>query len=74
MSAIGNGKVKILVELVLPQGVETEEAVAYVREAVKSWAGSLQPPGTDGGGSNPDAPGDPMFNLDAKTVKVRLWG
>jgi hypothetical protein len=73
MSVTGK-KVKILVEMTLPPGVEETEAVAYVREAVKSWAGSLQPPGIDGGGDNADTPGDPMFQLDAKTVKARLWG
>lgn len=67
-------RIKILVDFKLPEGAKPEDAVAYVEEAVKSWSGSLQPPGMGGGGPDPNEPGDPMYNLDSSTVSARFWG
>jgi len=62
-------KIRLVVELTLPEGATQTRARAYVEEAVQCWAGSLQPPGADLGDGTV-AQGDPMFNLDKDTVKV----
>lgn len=58
--------VKFTVSLPLPPGATVRDAQDYVFEAVRTWRGSLRPPG-----SYDDAdPGDPMWELDEDAVKV----
>lgn len=47
------------VRLELPPGANTKAAVDYVRSAVRSWCGGLDPE-------------DPMFDLERNSVKVAL--
>ena len=47
-----------LVTIVLPDGATWEDGLEYVEEAVKAWAGSLDPEE------------DPMSNLDRESVDV----
>jgi hypothetical protein len=57
--------VHLLVSFPRPDGVTPEAALDYVEAAVRNWHGGLQPP--DG-----EVDGDPMFFLNADTVKVRM--
>jgi hypothetical protein len=59
-------KGKFVVELELPKFATKTDAKGYVEDAVKSWHGSLFP-----GDFGDD--GDPMFDLDSDTVKVRFF-
>jgi len=61
----------LLVSFELPAGVDLSAARSYTDEAVRSWAGSLQPPGADNGDGT-KAAGDPMFELDPETVSVTV--
>lgn len=62
-------RIVMLVSFQLPEGATFDQAVAYTAQAVASWSGSLQPPGMDMGDGT-FADGDPMFNLDAESVRV----
>ena len=57
------------VSLTVPAGATVKQAKEYVSEAIRSWSGSLQPPGADLG-EGTIAEGDPMFNLDPDSVFV----
>lgn len=57
------------VSFLLPEGATVDAAMAYVKDAVQSWRGSLEPPGADlGDGTFAD--GDPMSALNPDTVEV----
>ena len=67
--AKGGDRVELVVSLTLPEGATRFKAREYVTEAVRSWSGSLQPPGADLGDGT-YAEGDPMFDLDPDSVWV----
>lgn len=50
----------------IPEGASRQEVAAYILDATASWKGSLRPPG---GYSDLD-PGDPMFELDYKSIRI----
>jgi hypothetical protein len=60
-------RITLRVTFKLPPGALIDEAVLYTLDAVSTWKGSLQPPNAYGDGE----PGDPMFNLDSDSVRVR---
>ena len=63
--------VEFKVRIILPPGVTVACARSYIEEAVCSWKGSFRPPG----GYNEVDPGDPLFDLDVRSVRVtRLKG
>lgn len=55
------------VTLDIPEGASVLEAREYVRDAVQIHAGSLRPPG----GYDDSDEGDPMFQLNIKSIRVR---
>jgi hypothetical protein len=55
------------VEIEQPAGAAVVDVRAYIEDAVKTWAGSLHPPGVYG----PHDHGDPMWRLKRESVKVR---
>lgn len=59
-------KVTIKVSFDVPDNTPTSLCREYVKEAVSSWRGSLQPPGCY---DNSD-PGDPMWHLKPDSVKA----
>ena len=63
-------RVQFLVSFELPDGASPLEGLTYTFDAVRSWSGSLQPPGA-AMGDGTFADGDPMFNLDPNTVQVQ---
>jgi hypothetical protein len=54
------------VSVVIPAGVTIPDMREYILEAVQTWHGSLRPPCS----YSDDDPGDPLFSLDASTVRV----
>ena len=59
---------RYVIELGLPHGATPSNMDAYVLDALCTWKGSLQPPNAYGDGD----PGDPMFNLDSSSVKIKM--
>lgn len=57
---------KYQVSLKRPDGVTKTEMKRYIADAVGSWKGSLRAPGSH----DPYDEGDPLFSLDADTIKV----
>ena len=47
---------KCLVSLDVPDGVHRNTAMDYIRDAVRSWSGSFEPPNEEGNG-------DPRFGM-----------
>lgn len=64
-------KVTFTVSLVLPPEATAAAATTYVREAVRTWRGSLEPLNSDLGDGT-FGKGDPMSGLDPDSVKVTL--
>lgn len=58
-----------LVRLKVPPGATIGDVRHYIEEAVSTWRGSLRPPNAYG--YEDDEPGDPLFELDVDSVKVR---
>ena len=59
-------RITFAVSLVLPSGARVAAMREYIEEAVATWHGQLRPPG-----AHDDLdPGDPLFNLDADSVRV----
>lgn len=54
-------RMTITLRALVPDGASKKEIREYITDALGSWCGSLQPPGVDEGGVNPDAEGDPMW-------------
>jgi hypothetical protein len=63
-------RISFKVSFVLPEAATVANAREYVVNAVSTLKGGLQPPGHGPGGYDPDEDGDPMFELDEKTVRV----
>jgi hypothetical protein len=64
-------RIRFSVSFELPEDASVAEARIYVMEAVRSWSGSLCPPGSSNGDYPPTInDGDPMYNLKADTVRV----
>lgn len=63
------GRVTLKVELDVPYGSNKTDVKAYVLDAIQTHRGSLQPPFADLGDGT-FAEGDPLFDLDADSVKV----
>lgn len=59
------------VTMKIPEKATLWEAQLYIEDAVKSWHGSLEPPGVDSGDGTLTK-GNPMFDLDEDSVSVRL--
>ena len=57
--------VQFLVTLDVPEGATIASVQRYVKDAVRTWHGSLEPAMKEN-----DYEGDPMFNLNARSVKV----
>lgn len=62
-------RVEFLTSFDLPSGVTVDRARQYVTEAVGDWCKSLRPPMTE----DDDDEGDPLFHLDASSIKVRRY-
>lgn len=60
-------KKQFLVELEVPEGAKIADCIEYITDSVRSWGGSLRPPG----GYDVDDTGDPFFSLDRDSVKVK---
>jgi len=60
---------KIVVEVDVPEGCTKTDIKEYVLDAVCTMKGSYRPPG----GESPSDPGDPMFDLDADSVRVWFY-
>lgn len=60
-------RVEFLVSFVRPPKAKDVDMREYILDAVATWRGSLRPPGTYGEFDE----GDPMFDLDGDTVKVK---
>ena len=60
-------RVEFLVSFDLPPGCSVAEAQDYVADWVATGKGTLRPPGVYG----EEDPGDPMFQLDRDSVKVK---
>lgn len=54
------------VDLVVPSEATIAEVREYIVDAVRTWRGQARPPGS----YSDDDPGDPIWFLDANTVKV----
>ena len=59
-------RIEFRVSLVLPDGASVADARDYVLDAVATMRGCYRPPG----GHHADDPGDPMFALDSRSVRV----
>ena len=57
--------IRMSISMEIPEGASREDCLRYTVDAVQSWKGSLRPPG----GYAPDDEGDPMFELDYRTVR-----
>lgn len=58
--------VRVVIELEKPEDASFEDVADYVEDAVTTMKGCLRPPRAYG----PDDDGDPMFELNGKTVHV----
>lgn len=54
----------------IPKGVTLTEMRDYIRDAVASWKGQLEPPRAYGD----NTPRDPLFQLDGDSVTVSYEG
>lgn len=63
-------RIQFLVSFELPDGASPGDGLSYTFDAVRSWSGSLEPPGASKGDGT-YADGDPMFHLDKNTVQVQ---
>jgi hypothetical protein len=61
----------MIVSFEVPAAATRQEALEYTNDAVRCMRGALQPPGSDDGAGGVNT-GDPMFELNADTVKVRF--
>lgn len=59
-------RVAFKVELTVPDGVTIDQLKTYVLDSVSTMKGSCRPPG----GHGPNDVGDPLFLLDADSIKV----
>jgi hypothetical protein len=57
------------VRLAMPPDATIDDVTEYINSSVRTWRGQLRPPG----GYSEDDPGDPMWELDAKTVTVQAY-
>ncbi len=62
-------RIAFVVSFIQPRGANIEACRSYVEDAVTTWRGQCRPAGS----YNDNDPGDPMFDLDANSVKVRRY-
>lgn len=67
-----DGETVVIVRVRRPRGATDNDVLRYVRTAVSSWCGSLEPPHEDlhGNGDDSSIDGDPMFMLRRSTRQV----
>lgn len=56
-----------IVRLTVPDLATNVDVIAYIDDAIRSWRGQTRPPLS----YSDNDPGDPMWELDPETVKVR---
>lgn len=68
-----DGETVVIVRVRRPRGATENDVLRYVRTAISSWCGSLEPPYenlTESGDDSGIDGGDPMFFLRRSTAKL----
>lgn len=60
---------KYIVDVELPDNINRMSMKEYINDAIKTMCKSYRPPGS----YDSQDPGDPLFNIDASTVKVSYY-
>lgn len=63
-------QVSFVVTLDIPDGATITDTKQYILDAVRDYKGCYRPPGS----FSEDDPGDALFSLNDKTVKVSRYG